>query len=215
MAVKTYSLKKHGDIKLSENFKVREFRSRDGADEILICEKLVTLLQKMRDKFGQINISSAYRTATYNKKVGGVSNSQHLYGLAVDITFKNSSPAILEDAAKYAQMIGFTGIGLDSKYQMYMHLDTRPSPSYFRYNSSNKSYSVSGFLVTLRKGSKGDEVKTLQTKLKNLGYKGKDGKELVCDGDFGANTEHALKAFQKKKSLVADGIAGPKTWAKL
>lgn len=215
MAVKTYSLKKDGEKNLSPNFKVKEFRSRDGADKILIEDKLVTLLQKMRDKFGPISISSAYRTATYNKKVGGVSGSQHLYGLAADITFAKSSPAILEEAAKYAQMIGFTGIGLDSKYQMYMHLDTRPSPSYFRYNSSNKSYSVSGFLVTLKKGSKGDEVKTLQTKLKNFGYKGKDGKELTCDGDFGNNTEYALKNFQKAKGLTVDGIAGPKTWAKL
>ena len=215
MAVKKYSLKKDGNEKLSENFKVREFRSKCGSDEILIDEKLVKLLQKMRDKFGVINISSAYRTPAYNKKVGGVSGSQHLYGLAADITFAKSSPAILEKAAKYAQAIGFTGIGLDSKYQMYMHLDTRPSPSYFRYNSSNRSYSVSGFLVTLRKGSKGDDVKTLQTKLKKLGYKDKDGKELICDGDFGANTEHALKNFQKAKDLTPDGIAGPKTWAKL
>jgi len=215
MAVKKYSLKKDGETKLSANFKVREFRSRCGSDEILIDDKLVKLLQKMRDKFGVINISSAYRTPAYNKKVGGVSNSQHLYGLAADITFAKSSPAILEEAARYAQMIGFTGIGLDSKYQMYMHLDTRPSPSYFRYNSSNRSYSVPGFLVTLRKGSKGDEVKTLQTKLKKLGYKGKDGKDLTCDGDFGTNTEYALKNFQKAKGLTPDGIVGPKTWAKL
>lgn len=67
----------------------------------------------------------------------------------------------------------------------------------------------------MKKGSKGDEVKTLQTKLKTLGYKGKDGKYLTCDGDFGTNTDFALRAFQKAKGLSADGIAGPKTWAVL
>ena len=213
MAVKTYSLKKDGDLKLSKNFKVKEFRCKDGSDKILIEEKLVTLLQKMRDKFGEINISSAYRTATYNRKAGGVSNSQHLYGLAADITIKDNSRLL--EAAQYAEKIGFTGVGLDNKYQKFLHLDTRKNKSFFRYRANGTTYSVSSFFTTVKLGSKDDAVKLLQTKLKKLGYKGKDGKDLVCDGDFGANTEYALKNFQKKKSLVADGIAGPKTWAKL
>ncbi len=211
MSVKTYSLKKDGNKKLSENFLVKEFRSRDGADEILIDEKLATLLQKMRDKFGVINISSAYRTATHNKKVGGVSNSQHLYGLAADITISDSSRLL--EAAQYAEKIGFTGIGLDNKYQMFIHVDTRKNKSFFRYNANGSTYSVSSFFTTVKKGSKGDAVKTLQTKLKKLGYKGADGAELSTDGVFGANTEYALKNYQKKKGLSADGIAGAKTWA--
>ncbi len=213
MAVKTYSLKRDGGIKLSENFRVKEFRSRCGSDKILIDEKLVTLLQKMRDKFGPISISSAYRTASHNKKVGGVSNSQHLYGLAADITIQDNSRLL--EAAQYAEKIGFKGVGLDDKYQKFLHVDTRSGKSFFRYKANGSTYSVSSFFITVKLGSKGEEVKLLQTKLKKLGYKGKDGKELICDGDFGANTEYALKNFQKKKSLVADGIAGPKTWAKL
>lgn len=213
MAVKTYSLKTDGNKKLSENFKVKEFRSRDGADKILIDETLVTLLQKMRDKFGIISISSAYRTAAYNKKVGGVSGSQHLYGLAADITISDNSRLL--EAAQYAEKIGFTGIGLDNKYQMFIHLDTRSSKSFFRYYANGSTYSVSSFFTTVKLGSKGDAVKTLQTKLKALGYKDSKGNELSADGVFGANTEYALKNFQNAKGLTADGIAGPKTWAKL
>ncbi len=213
MAVKTYSLKKDGETKLTTNFKVKEFRSRDGADKILIDETLVTLLQKMRDKFGTISISSAYRTAAYNKKVGGVSGSQHLYGLAADITISDNSRLL--EAAQYAEKIGFTGIGLDNKYQMFIHLDTRSSKSFFRYYANGSTYSVSSFFTTVKLGSKGDAVKTLQTKLKALGYKDSKGNELSTDGVFGANTEYALKNFQKAKSLTADGIAGPKTWVKL
>ena len=213
MAVKKYSLKKEGEKKLSANFKVREFRSKCGSDEILIDEKLVTLLQKMRDKFGTINISSAYRTASYNKKVGGVSGSQHLYGLAADITIQDTSRLL--EAAQYAEKIGFTGVGLDDKYQKFLHVDTRSEKSFFRYRANGSTYSVSSFFETVKLGSKGDAVKLLQTKLNQLGYKGKDGKSLTCDGSFGANTEYALKTFQRKKSLIADGIAGPKTWAKL
>lgn len=215
MAVKKYSLKKDGDKYLSANFQVREFRCKDGSDEILIDEKLVKLLQKLRDKFGKISISSAYRNPTHNRRVGGVSNSQHLYGLAADITLADNSK--LEEAAKYAEKIGFTGIGLDNKYQMFIHVDTRKNKSFFRYRANGSTYSVSSFLnyPTLRKGSEGEHVKTLQSKLKKLGYKGSNGKDITVDGDFGANTEYALKNFQKAKGLTADGVCGAKTWAKL
>ena len=57
---------------------------------------------------------------------------------------------------------------------------------------------------TLRKGSKGDLVKKLQAAL-NIG----------ADGDFGQGTENALKKWQDRNGLTADGVAGPKTLAKL
>ncbi len=206
-------MKKDGGKKLSENFSVKEFRSRDGADEILIDQKLVLLLQKMRDKFGKINISSAYRTSSYNRKVGGVSNSQHLYGLAADVTISDSSR--LTEAARYAEKIGFTGVGLDDKYQKFLHLDTRKNKSFFRYRSDGYTYIVNSFFITIKSGSRGEDVKTLQKKLKSLGYKDSSGKELVADGIFGKNTEYALKNFQKKMNITADGIAGPETWARI
>lgn len=57
---------------------------------------------------------------------------------------------------------------------------------------------------TLRRGSKGDEVKKMQAKL-----------GLAADGDFGPGTEAALKKWQAENGLTADGVAGPKTLAKL
>lgn len=57
---------------------------------------------------------------------------------------------------------------------------------------------------TLRRGSKGDEVKKMQVKL-----------GLKADGDFGPGTEAALKKWQAANGLTADGVAGPKTLAKL
>jgi putative chitinase len=57
---------------------------------------------------------------------------------------------------------------------------------------------------TLRKGSKGDLVKKLQAAL-----------GIGADGDFGQGTENALKKWQDRNGLVADGVAGPKTLAKL
>lgn len=65
---------------------------------------------------------------------------------------------------------------------------------------------------TLRFGSKGEDVKALQILLNGNGCScGKWG----ADGAFGADTEHALKAYQTHKSLQIDGAAGPETWRSL
>lgn len=55
-------------------------------------------------------------------------------------------------------------------------------------------------------GSRGQEVKTIQTKLKNWGYYSGG-----IDGIYGSGTLRAVKKFQQKNSLNADGIAGTKT----
>lgn len=68
-------------------------------------------------------------------------------------------------------------------------------------------------LPTLKKGSKGEEVKKLQNHLNRLGFKDRNGKSLQTDGDFGVKTEYALRAFQKKYKLYVDGIYGQKSYA--
>ena len=65
---------------------------------------------------------------------------------------------------------------------------------------------------TLRKGSTGDAVKTLQTKLTALGY---SFEPYGADGAFGSLTETRVKAFQLTAGISADGIVGPQTWAAL
>lgn len=59
-------------------------------------------------------------------------------------------------------------------------------------------------MTTLKLGSRGQEVKTLQKKLK-----------LIEDGIFGPLTLEAVLQFQKKSGLSPDGIVGPKTWEAL
>jgi len=54
---------------------------------------------------------------------------------------------------------------------------------------------------TLRRGMSGELVKALQRKLR-----------VADDGIFGADTEVAVREFQRSRSLVPDGIVGPKTW---
>ena len=67
----------------------------------------------------------------------------------------------------------------------------------------------SKIVVTVKKGAKNDAVKAVQTQLK------KHGHELAVDGDFGAKTDDAVRAFQKKNSLKVDGVVGAKTWVNL
>jgi len=65
-------------------------------------------------------------------------------------------------------------------------------------------------MPTLKQGSSGPKVKSLQQKLKDLGF---DPKGI--DGKFGPGTKKAVIAFQKRKGLQVDGIAGPATLAAL
>lgn len=62
----------------------------------------------------------------------------------------------------------------------------------------------------LSKGSKGAQVKTLQRLLNATGYNCGN-----VDGDFGAKTDAAVRAYQKAKGLGVDGVVGAKTWAAL
>lgn len=64
----------------------------------------------------------------------------------------------------------------------------------------------------LKKGSKSDNVKALQTLLIGYGY---DCGKYGADGDFGSATDEAVCKYQKSKGLTVDGIVGEKTWGKL
>jgi peptidoglycan hydrolase-like protein with peptidoglycan-binding domain len=59
----------------------------------------------------------------------------------------------------------------------------------------------------LRPGSSGEVVRQLQQALKSLGYD-----PGAIDGQFGARTESAVKAFQKAQGIAVDGIVGDITW---
>lgn len=120
--VKEYSLKKDGEMNLSENFKVKEFACKDGSDKILIDDKLIDILQKIRYKFQKpVKIISGYRTESYNNSCGGAKQSQHLLGRASDIMIIGEDTLAI---GLYAEMIGAKGVGA-YKIQNYTHIDTR------------------------------------------------------------------------------------------
>lgn len=84
------------------------------------------------------------------------------------------------------------------------------------YSSSSVTTKTEGVcnveLKVLKKGSKGDAVKSLQILLIGYGYScGSSG----IDGSFGSDTDKAVRSYQKIKGLTVDGCVGPATWAKL
>ncbi len=66
------------------------------------------------------------------------------------------------------------------------------------------------YALVLQQGSTGASVKTVQQKLKRWGYY-----TGSVDGIYGSKTREAVRYFQRKNGLAVDGIAGPKTLAKM
>ena len=129
--VVVYSKKASGDVQLSKNLKVREFACKDGSDVILVDPLLVWILQNVRDHFNKpLNITSGYRTVSYNAKIpGSASGSYHLYGMAADFTVSGVKAS---DVQAYLENImpNTGGIG---KATDYTHVDTRAEKARWTY----------------------------------------------------------------------------------
>lgn len=199
--IATYSVASEGalsfliDGKVS-NFKVREFACHDGSDSVLIDEKLVRILQKAREHFAKpVTITSGYRTATYNAKVGGASNSYHTKGRAADITVSGVDN---KELAKYFEAQGINGIGLYNYIGGFVHVDTRTSQYLWQQDSKNaKYYQVSTFGAAPAAGfTTGTYILTVTMKVRTgpgQEYPQKPKKDLTADGQKNALANGVLK----------------------
>lgn len=117
-------------MKLTTNFNREEFDCKDGtpvpAELMPNVQKLAEQLQILRDNLGEpIHVNSGYRTAAYNKKVGGKPASQHLQAKAADITCKSKTPkqlAAFIEKLITAGTLRFGGMGV---YPGFVHVDIR------------------------------------------------------------------------------------------
>lgn len=115
---------------LSKNFKRGEFACKCGCGKANPHPALVYALQKLRDLVAEpIYINSAHRCEEHNAKVGGVKDSLHVRGKAVDIRTNGLSPAELADMAEKITEFYHGGIG---RYNTFVHLDVRGKKARWR-----------------------------------------------------------------------------------
>lgn len=108
-------------FKLSRNFTIAEFASKDGALIVLVHPSLIIALQALRDHTNKrITINSGYRTSAHNIAQGGASSSYHTRGMAADIVINDMTPI---EVASLAHDIGLGGI---KAYPSFTHIDVGP-----------------------------------------------------------------------------------------
>lgn len=117
-------------MKLTENFSKQEFDSKDGAEmplEVLEnIKKVAKNLQALRDAvLKPIKINSGYRSPSHNKKVGGVSNSQHVKGTASDIVISGMSSKQVATTIERLIADGKMSEGGIGIYNTFTHYDIR------------------------------------------------------------------------------------------
>ena len=125
-----YTVEKAMSEKITDNFRLHEFRCKDGTDvpeELmdnvrLLCENL----QVLRDHIQKpIRVISGYRSPKYNRRIGGARRSQHMTAKAADIKVSGMSPKevkdVIVDLIKQGKMHP-GGIGL---YTTFTHYDVR------------------------------------------------------------------------------------------
>jgi uncharacterized protein YcbK (DUF882 family) len=114
--------------KITDNFSWAEFHCKDGTyvpDSLMQnVKELAENLQALRDYLGcAIHINSAYRTPSYNERIGGVKNSYHTKGMAADIVSRNHSPQQLKTIIEGLIQNGKMKQGGLSAYPSFVHYD--------------------------------------------------------------------------------------------
>ena len=117
-------------MKITNNFSLSEFDSKDGAEMPEDVKKnvieLANNLQVIRNECEcPIHINSAYRSKTHNQLIGGVKNSQHTKGTAADLVSRNHTPFELYNIIESLierNKISEGGLGL---YKSFVHYDIR------------------------------------------------------------------------------------------
>ena len=179
---------------------VREFRGSSNARVLWTTTRAMEAWNLTRRRYGAgIPVGYAFRRIWEG---GHGTASQHYAGVAFDVG-QGTSRAIrqrIHAAATATRAWGY--VEPLSMTPTWVHFDRR-------YGVPACSGTTAGY-PTLRRGCTNTYVLILQDALNALGY--------VCgslDGKFGARTENALKAYQKRVGLTNDGVCGCNTWKKL
>ena len=108
------------NIKISENFNLKEFECRH-CGQVKLHSELLKRLQRIRTLTGRpLRINSGYRCEDHNRAVGGATSSRHMHGDAADIVIVGMP--IAQQRKICETHFGDGGIGYG---QTFTHVDTR------------------------------------------------------------------------------------------
>ena len=127
-------------MKVTANFSKQEFDCSDGTEMPLqVFNNVIELaenLEVLRAHFNApITINSAWRTATYNRQVGGAVNSQHLSGKASDVVVSGVPPEEVANAIEFLIECGLMKEGGVGRYDTFTHYDIRGTKARWDFRS--------------------------------------------------------------------------------
>lgn len=203
----------------AENTRVRIYREGKG----FVYESDVAAVNEAQKNLDEVRRKQAYEKELedlqnqkqasedkYDEKIQYWEDYKDLWQEAAD-SYENNQKRLIaqqifgvnEEQKNWEKRLGNLKSFINQYNSILQQLDDNyisPGKSSGGGSSSTKS---SG---TLKKGSKGDNVRALQNALNSLGYG-----NLAVDGVMGTQTVNALKKFQKDSGLSADGVFGSKT----
>jgi hypothetical protein len=187
--------------------------SHDGKGPVLIPSPVDGYVHFKRDAWATIGI--------YDKPFG-----QPGAKLLAQVLHMEPGSFHLKEGAQvaYGQPLGQMG-DTGSPGIIHAHVEAEPAqfrryihdidsglirPAFVNEHSHSIADGAATGIDVLQQGASGPGVRDLQQQLQRLGYTGRDGQPLRVDGDFGAHTEFAVRAFQRAHHLQVDGRAGPR-----
>lgn len=135
---------------ITTNFTYLEIACNDTSETLILNDDIIrhaNRLQTFRNWYNRpMNVTSWYRTTSYNTLIGGSTSSQHLLGLATDVTLPSEFYSFTNERKRefvnncqtkwHSICDGGGGFGI---YDTFMHFDSRATKSDFDYRS-NKDY---------------------------------------------------------------------------
>ncbi len=121
-------------MQLTKNFSKKELQCKCGCGRCDIDLELLDALQDLRDRLGfPLLITSGYRCAKYNAKVGGSPNSRHMTGEAVDIAINTKIMNPIKVRALLSEILKDDRLGGIGVANAFIHIDTRKIPEIWAY----------------------------------------------------------------------------------
>ena len=111
---------------------------------------------------------------------------------------------------QYSEKGRIDGIGTTVDLNKNLSYHPQPTPTPTPTPGGNTVMIEMKVLEPLK--STGGDVRTAQRILRELGYKGEDGRLIAVDGNYGKNSVYAMKNFQRESGIKVDGWVGEETW---